>query len=252
MQPFPNQDVNRNILVIQDTCDLLHDDSEATQTKVKRWIRHVLNTASEYKRWWFLENIATSTVDSGSDVIDLVGHIDKVSEVFCPRKLRNISLNELVSLRTRAIDQKISNAGRPKAYALEAGRRIHLWPAPATTYRLNIIYTRPMDLEILPDKWETIILNGVLGMFGQHFDRDALTQNPSEFERRFYQALRNQTADNAIHISKTYHEDFYPSETLNDQLSLIDDSISLIMPASVTGIGYVSIQLGDYPQSIPI
>ena len=258
MQPYPRQDSEREGRIIQDVLDLLHDNTlygdlqadTPTTRKIKRWIIHVLNTANDIRKWWFLENVATETLPAGSDIIDLRGHIDKVAAVYAPKRLHKITLQRITELRMAAQTAGSPNAGPPTHYALEAGHRIHLWPAPAEETAFAVMYTRPMHVAIIPNSWETIVLNGIIGMFGRHFDRDALIDEPAVFETRFYRALKNARKDgyDVAIINRMRSE--LPAQATLVADSATDTGTDVIAPASLTGVGYTTIETGDYPLEI--
>lgn len=247
MQPYPQQDNKRPARVVSDICDLLHDDTAATQVRALRWITHVLNDASLYRRWWFLENVSTTTLHANQDVIDLKGQVGAVAGLFIGKRLWVLPLEAVVQLRQDAQIFNRPNGGTPTHYALEAGFRVHLWPCPEKDYPFALLYSRPMSLEIVPDVWETIVLNGVLGLFGRHFDRDALTQDPVEFERRYRAALRQAAREHDdVLVFERFHRE-RRAATGTTPISSTDSAISFVQPASMTGIGHVTIEIGNYP-----
>lgn len=251
MQPFPAQDNSREDRVVSDVCDLLHDAGEATKTKVKRWIAHVLSEANRREGpWWFLRNYAQTTLQAGNDVIDIKGHVDRIGAIWGPKRLRLMPFGALIDLRMNALADNRPNAGTPSRYALEAGRRVHLWPAPAAATAFGMLYYRPLVLPICSPEWEDIVLDGVLGLYGRHFDRDALTQDPQFFEQRFYRKLRGaKTEHHDVIVMKRWEEDV-PATIAATADSATDTATSILMPASVTGVGYVTIETGDYPLEV--
>jgi hypothetical protein len=151
----------------------------------------VLNiAAAKGPRWWFLEVMARGTVLAGADAIDLSDDVRLLGPVYCPKRLARATLNQMVALRAETTPNAVSRNPTPVRYAVEARRRIHLFPEPAADTDFTVLYTREMSVAIVPDEWETLILQGVLGYFGQHFDRDALTQTPEEFKADFLAGLR--------------------------------------------------------------
>jgi len=125
-----------------------------------------------------------------------------------------------------------------------AGTGVHILLYQLTPF--GILFTRPMDLAIVPDFWETIVLNGVLGTFGRHFDRDALASDPKEFERRYEAQLgRGNTDTWDIERARRWENEL--AIELQTALSESDGATSYTLPASLTGIGYVTIETGDYP-----
>ncbi len=145
----------------------------------------------------------------------------------------------------------------------KAGTAINLTSAGSGTHSLlygltpfSTLYTRPMDLAIVPDFWETIVLNGVLGTFGRHFDRDSLASDPEEFERRYEAQLRRGDGDSwDLERARRWDPDMDrdDGDTASEHvtaLSTSDGATSYTVPASLTGIGYVTIETGDYPLTV--
>lgn len=146
----------------------------------------------------------------------------------------------------------------------QAGTAIDITSAGTGTHTLRygltpfaLLYTRPMDLAIVPDFWETIVLNGVLGTFGRHFDRDQLAAAPENFESRYEQQLRRGNTDTwDIERARRWEANrdladlqdgaLEASET-QTALSEADGATTYTVPASLTGVGYVTIETGDYP-----
>jgi hypothetical protein len=146
----------------------------------------------------------------------------------------------------------------------KAGTAIDLTDAGSGTHALlygltpfACLYTRPMDLAIVPDFWETVVLDGVLGTYGRHFDRDALGSSPEEFERRYESKLQRANTDSWDLERAPLYED---SQDVQDLFRETRDAASFqtaqsesglatsyTVPASLTGIGYVTIETGDYP-----
>ncbi len=259
MQPFPWQDSKREGRVIQDVLDVLRDntvyDNLQTDTsltrRIKRWITHVLNDANR-RKWWFLENVATTTLAVNQDIVDLRGHIDKITAVYCPQRLNKISLAEITNLRQSAATNNSSNAAtKATHYAIEAGHRIHLWPAPSASISFAVLYTRNIHVAIIPDSWEVIILNGIIGLYGQHFDRDALVDNHDAFETRYERQLaRAKSEHHDIEIINRFKNELSAVSTVVADSST-DTGTDVLMPASLTGIGYETIETGDYPLTVP-
>jgi hypothetical protein len=205
--PHPPADATREARVVSDICTLLHDPGTVAQARAARWITHVLNKANQGRAWWFLRGQFSTTLDAGDDVVDLSGQIDRLAGAWCPKRLTQVPLAQIIEARMDAEANGTSNAGTVAWYALEAGRRVHLWPALAESTAFAVMYYRPMLIASVPDEWETIILDGVLGMFGRHFDRDALTQDPAEFERRFWSAIRSAAVESRDNVHfKSYQE----------------------------------------------
>lgn len=264
LQPFPPPDHKRLARIVKDVADLLHEPCElsdegalsviasSAQAKIERWIGHVLEDAASRRKWWFLENVATTTLAAGQDVIDLTGHVDKVSRAYAPRRLWPMSLAELTDVRMGAAAVSAPNAARTLThYALEAGRRVHVWPAPSATVTFAVLYTRPMHVALLPSAfWEAIVLDGVLGQYGRHFDRDALTQDPEFFELRYEKRLSRATTQ-AWDIERALRWDAeLEALTTVTASSATDAATAKLVPASLSGVGHVTIQTGDYPLTV--
>lgn len=250
---YPYMDNAREARVVQDIAALLHDDAPSTSTerKIKRWIEHVLLDAGERRRWWFLEAVASRYLNPGDDVVDLVGHVEHLAAIWAPGRLQHMPLGQLLALRQDRLANGGANAGTPTRYALEAGRRIHLWPAPATRIPFAVLYTRPMHITLVPANWEGIILDGVLGKYGRHFDRDSLTQDPAEFEARYERRLQRPSVATG-HFDLEVIERWMAEAATQTGTSLAAEggSTELLVPASVSGLGYQAIDDGYYPLEV--
>lgn len=250
---FPRMDLERESRVVSDVADLLHEvpPSLETERKIKRWIQLVLMDVAERRRWWFLEAVTARVLNVADDVVDLLGHIEAIAAVWAPVRLSPMPLGELLDLRQRAVAEGRPNAGVPVNYALEAGRRVHLWPAPAARTAFVVYYTRPIHVSLLPVNWDGILLDGILGKFGRHFDRDALTQAPEEFEMRYERRLmRSAVATGHFDLERISR---WVEEQATQHLaaqSAQDGSTELLVPASLLGIGYQSLDDGYYPLEV--
>jgi hypothetical protein len=246
-KPFPAQDGDRETRIVQDINDMLFQTTydSGFERKVKRWISQVLAHAATRRRWKFLDAVARAQLGAGADIIDLRGHIDQVIAAFAPRRLHKASLQQILDARQAAAAGNQPNAGAPTHYAIEGGRRLHLWPAPHQATAFAVLYSRPLRLEIVPEQWEQIIVNGVLGRYGRHFDRDALSQDPEWFEKRYETDLRRADIDGWDIESAPRYEDLPAGHTLTAESSF-NTARDVLVPASLTGIGYVSIETGDY------
>lgn len=113
---------------------------------------------------------------------------------------------------------------------------------------LTLLYTVPMDVTVMPDHFEPMLVHGALGLYGRHFDRDTLTDAAPEFERRYRENLRRAGVLHHDFERVHPHEDLVASETFarapNSALGLAS---SFVLPASITGIGYMTIEIGDNP-----
>lgn len=250
---YPGVDGDREARVIQDIADLLHESAPSSETirKAKRWIQQVLWDAEERRRWWFLDAVASRWLNVGDDAVDIKGHINQVVAVWAPKRLQQMSLSELLQLRQDRLANGGLNAGEPQRYALEAGRRIHLWPAPAKRYPFCVYYARPMHIALVPNNWEGIILDGVLGKYGRHFDRDALTQDPAEFEARYERRLtRSSVATGQFDIEVIERWMGELASQTGTSIAAEGGSTALLVPFSVRGVDYDVIDDGDYPLEV--
>lgn len=249
MQPYPPRDNNRILRVLADVADLLHqpytlDEGAGTialdarfERAARRWAGHVLDDIASRRRWWWTENLGAASLDEGQDLVDLAGDLDRVVAVFGPRRLIKAPLAYVAELRAAALADGNANAAAEAAlYALEGGRRIHLWPAPAGALALQVLYTRPLAIEILPSHWERIVVDGVLGRYGRHFDRDALTQSPESFEARFEAALMRAAAD-SWDVERVPRFDTATGSSTVTLDSASETATSVTIPASLEGIG---------------
>ena len=255
MQIVADTTLSRRIdRVVSDVLALLHDDGEGARERAMRWVAHVLNDASlrQAGPWWFLKKRATATLGIGADVIDLRGDIEDIVAVYAPGRLQRATIEDITNKRATAAAEGAPNAGTPSAYAIEAGNvvRLHLWPSPAAAVALQVLYTRPLDLAIVPAYWETLILNGVIGQFGRHFDRDQLTADPAEFEKRYERQLRAAAKGGSRDIELARAWDALSADSTVAAASTAGTTTSVVVPASQTGIGYVTIETGDYPLTV--
>ncbi len=250
---YPYVDTTREARIVQDVADLLHETplSDETTRKIKRWIELVLLDAEERRRWWFLEAVAARWLHGGDDAIDVVGHVEMVVGVWAPGKLKLVPLPTLIGQRQARLAEGGPNVGTPSHYALEAGRRIHLWPAPSQRLPFAVLYARPMHVSLLPKNWDGIVLDGILGKFGRHFDRDALTQDPSAFEERYERRLQRASVATGhwdLEVLERWLVD-YASQT-GPSLAAAGGSTELRVPASLYGIGYQPLADGHYPLEV--
>ena len=190
--PFPVADPTRAARVLQDVVDLLaeSDPSTETQRKVARWINLVLLHMENRRPWKFADALVETTLGRGVDVFDLTGTLRAVKGLW--GRLGPLSYQPLSAIqeaRARAALHGGINGGPPQWYALEGLRRVHLFPVPREDEPLALLYQRPLTVDMIPDACEVLLVNGVLGRYGRHFDRDALSQDPEEFEARFEREL---------------------------------------------------------------
>lgn len=255
--PYPKQDNERQGRVVADVLDRLHvpSPSDKDTARVEKWISATLYFAARNRRLWFLEHLAAAALPQGADVIDFSGQIDKVTAAFAPKRLDPVSLQEIAGLRAEAQACARPNAGRPRLYALEAGKRLHLWPAPyavSPETPLTLTFTVPPDVSLLPDEWEHILSDGAIGLYGRHWDKAQLIDDADEIEARFLQALkdqRNPSLDAMVHDPWKPGRHRLQEGTVTPQ-SAAGTATGVVVPASLTGIGYVEIQVGPYPLEV--
>lgn len=238
MQPYPPQDDDRLALVVEDIGVMLHDTGVPTAAKITRWITKILSDAASRRAWWFLKNVASATLAAGNDIVDLKGDVDTLERIYCPRRLNKISLARITDLRMAAAANGTPNGGPPTHYALEAGRRVHLWPCPSAAVTFAVLYQRPFEIEILPTLWDVVIADGVIGRYGRHFDRDQLTEDPVEFERRYESGLKRAAVDCWDVEGFTNWEEDLPAQASLTADSSTDTATDFTTPASLTGIGH--------------
>lgn len=255
MQPYPPVDNQRLDRVIAAIGAELHvDQPDATQRATfARWVQEVLHDAQLRPGpvLWFLKNVGSSTLAAGQDLVDLVGHIHRLGAVYAPRRLRLVALETIVELRQTAAANNAPNAGEPRLYALEAGRRVHLWPAPAASTALTVCYRRPLTIQLVPDEWESLIVLGAIGRHGRHWDRDALVSRPMEYERRYEEGLRRarRESDDIAVTDAWAAVEARAVQTLTAG-SASDSPLAYVVPASLSGIGALSIETGPYPLEV--
>lgn len=192
LPPWPAADSSRVARLVQDVADLLAESTPSAETirKVTRWIDLVLQICQAARRWRFAEALVETTIGRGVDQFDLVGDLAGVQALFGRvGSLRFLPLGALQDARANAALYGGVNGGTPQWYALEGNRRVHLFPVPREDEPLAMLYQRPLTVATIPTEMEYLIINGVLGRYGRHFDRDALSQDPAEFEARFQREL---------------------------------------------------------------
>lgn len=247
---WPVPDQARRERVIGDIMDMLHQDASntAAAAKVGRWLDHVLHDLSQYDFWWW-RRIAGTTLGLGADVVDLSGHIARIGAIWAgAKRLTRETLPQVVTWR--ATTQ--AGAQSPTHYALEAGYRVHLWPAPAADTPFRVLYQRPADAAIVPDQWEHLLIYGVLGLWGRHWDRGALAQTPDDYERRYYRDIAKALADEAADpvFAHTYDWLTVPPGTGASAWAGDGPPSAYTVPASLGGVGYTTVECGCYPITV--
>lgn len=189
MSFIPEPDYERMNRLVQSVADVLFAPAadKDFKRKCEAWIKAVVTKISLGWDFGFLQSVHYDTLVAGVGVFRLEGDCNKVHAVFAPGRLRRYSL---VDSAASAAGHSFSHIGVPEAYALESGNQLHLLPPPADDTSVAVVYSRPIDVSIVPDSWEPVIVDGVIGLYGRHYDRAALNEGSSEFERRFRREVR--------------------------------------------------------------
>ncbi len=163
---------------------------------VSRWLAFTLVKAQRFNRlpWWFARRMFACLVYEGQDVFDLQGELDRIIAVFCSDKLSVRPVDYIIEQRTNAYSHSRSNCGEPVYYAIHAGR-LHLWPAPDKTFMFCVTYSRTLTTDIVPIEWESYLVDGIIGLYGRHFDSSGLLEEASEFTARFWEGIKSSRAE---------------------------------------------------------
>ena len=250
---FPPPDPERASRIIKDVIELMQlSNDEATRNKVNRWLELTLYKACGMNRlpWWFARRLFACKIYEGQDVFDLQEGIDKLIGLYCPEKLQLKPIGFIIEQRSEWA--YTYNHGNPDCYALYGGQ-IHLWPAPKEETLFIISYAQPVKIEQVPPEWEGCLLDGVIGFYGQYFDRSGLLKTPEDFTQRFIagiKASRNEHFD-----TEAYHR-YHHAEIRKGGLtsflayaetSMVDYENAIIKPAYSDAPGKVQI-LADKEQ----
>lgn len=190
---YPEPDPNRAKRIVDDVVGLMKlNDNDAIRKKVNRWLELTLAKAKSFncQPWWFARRWFSCMVYEGQDVFDLQNELDRIISVSCPKKLNHQTINYLSDRRATAATYQRSNLGEPDCYSIHGGR-LHLWPAPDKEMMLTITYSCKLTADIVPDEWEPFLLDGIIGLFGAHFDNSGLLREPNQFVKRFYEGLKS-------------------------------------------------------------
>lgn len=252
---FPYPVYTREDDLIERVADTMHLNTPlpaAQEARIRRWINYTLHDINHRRAWWWLQANAATQIQAGQDVIDLTGHIDRVRGIWAPGRLRQVSLSKILEVRHRAQSDGAPNAGTPAVYALEAGRRVHLWPAPDAAIIFSALYQRPMNAALLPEEWLGIVHDGVIGRHARHWDRDAIVDDPLHFETRYERGLKAAASES---WDVAHSETCVPSSD-DAQITLTPDSLfsfarGFTMPVSTEGVGSAHIECGCYPLIVP-
>ena len=191
---FPPTDPERGKRICRDVMDLMKiRKDEKTVHLVGRWLELTLGKAQRFNRqpWWFARRLYGCRIFPGQDLFDLTGDMDRIIAAYCLEKMQHISLGEILERRHKANCHHRINRGEPRYYCFYGGR-LHLWPAPDNDMLMAISYSCPLDAAIIPDEWETVILDGIIGLYGRFFDSTGLInkENAQEFLPRFWEGLK--------------------------------------------------------------
>ena len=160
---------------------------------IGRWLELTLAKAQRFNRrpWWFAQRLYGCRIFAGQDMFDLTGDMDRIIAAYCLEKLKHIALGEIIERRHTANYHHRVCLGEPRYYCFDGGR-LHLWPAPDTDMLLAIRYSCPLEAEIVPEEWETILLDGIIGFYGRFFDSTGLInkETGAEFLPRFWEGLK--------------------------------------------------------------
>lgn len=194
---YPPPDPEREGRIIADVINLMKlRNDEATQAIVRRWLQFTLVKAQRSSRlpYWFARRLFACLVYRGQDVFDLQGDLDRIIATFCPEKLTIRPIDYILEQRSNAYSNDRSNCGEPVYYALHSGR-LHLWPAPEKPFMLCLTYSCPLTPDIVPSEWESFLVDGVIGLYGRHFDSSGLLEEASEFAARFWEGLKSSRSE---------------------------------------------------------
>ena len=232
-------------------------DDEDTRKKVSRWLHHTLIKAQKSSRrpWWFTRRVFSFVVYPGQDVFDIQGKVDSIISLHGQNKIEKKPLDTIMALRSRAFSNGTVNRGEPQTYA-EYGGRLHIWPAPHKTMMLHLCFTVPMTADIVPDEWETFLVDGVIGLYAAHFDKSGMLGEPKEFVSRFWSSLKSaNTNSHDIEIIER-GTSFYSASEVGENLSTalaqvnsgnyLNNPDTVITPAYQDTPGNIQI-LGDDP-----
>lgn len=260
----PAPDDNREDRIIDDVMALLKlrtamvpngASSIDPRDNVRRWLKHTLVKASRSSRlpWWFTKRHFVMTVYPGQDVFDIKGKVDRLIGIHGKAKLKKESMEWIAQQRGKCQDR--SNSGEPLFYC-EYGGRLHLFPAPANTMTLSVLYTEPMTCACVPDEWESILLDGVIGLYARHFDSSGLREGAEEFASRFWQSLKeykDYNHDANLHYrNKPHTMETTSTRTLSGLMAEMgannpDDS-AILTPSLQGQVGQIQI-LSDDPEN---
>ncbi len=232
---YPPPDPTRKERIVQDVIDLMKlRDDDVMKAKVRRWLGFTLTKAQRFNRlpWWFAKRLFGCKVYEGQDVFDLQGELDRLIGVFCPGRLRAKSMDTIIQRRAQADYYQQANCGIPEYYALHGGR-LHLWPAPDAEMMFCLTYSIPLTVERVPPEWETYLVDGIIGLYGRHFDSSGLLEEAAGFEAAFWEGIKS---------SRASHFD-------SESTSLVDHANPLSIAQTLFG-AYTEVNSTDYHNAI--
>ncbi len=235
---YPPPDPERGDRICQDVMNLMKIRQEEHNVDlVGRWLELTLAKAQRFNRlpWWFVRRLYGCRIYAGQDLFDLTGDMDRIIAVYCLEKLKHIALGEIIERRHTANCHHRVNLGEPRYYCFDGGR-LHLWPAPDTDMLLAISYTSPLDVATVPEDWETVLFDGIIGLYGRFFDSTGLINKESaqEFLPRFWEGLK---ATRSQHFDTEMFE-----RTLNDHPKQQGETLYSLWAESAMGeIGTLSL-----------
>lgn len=255
---WPAVDNGRRDRLKADILDMLHQSPENTAyaDRVERWMDLLVRDLTHHKLW-FWRRVAGSTLEAGQDIVDLSGDIARIETLWLDgRELPRVTLGTLLGFRGEAP----AKCARATCCALEAGFRVHLYPAPAAACTFSVLYRRPADIALLPDEFEELIMAGVIGRYARHFDRGALATEPVEWLLRYRELLARALAgDSDMPVNVDAQPWLYrgPGGAQAGELAAGTASAgeapvgAYAVPASMGGsVGYASVECGVYPISV--
>ena len=246
---YPTPDDQRQDRIVQDVIDLMKlRNDDIIKAKVRRWLDFTLIKAQRFNRlpWWFARRLFGCKVYEGQDVFDLQGQLDRFISIFCPGRLRAKPMDYIIQQRAESDYYHQANSGIPEYYALHGGR-LHLWPAPDAEMMLCISYSILLTPAIVPPEWEAYLVDGIIGLYGRHFDSSGLLEEAAGFEAAFWEGIK---ATRAVHFDTepTHRKDFanprQQASTLfgaYTEVNSTDYDNAIIKPAYQAAAGQVQI-----------
>lgn len=254
---YPAPDPTRRDRIVQDVIDLMKlRNDDIIKAKVRRWLAFTLTKAQRFNRqpWWFARRLFACKVYEGQDVFDLQGQLDRLISIFCPGRLRAKPMDAIIEHRAKADYYHQANSGIPEYYALHGGR-LHLWPAPDSELMFCLTYSIPLTPAIIPPEWESYLVDGVIGLYGRHFDSSGLLEEAAGFEAAFWEGIKS---TRAVHFDSepTNRRDDSNPRTLAETLfgaytetNFTDYENAIIKPAYLAPAGELQI-LADEGQEV--